>query len=116
MMPYRQVTSDDLWVDDINADDYNRWVTRGATRASSFEVMRRKDDLYKYGIVVEYNTNPVIKSYGSAIFIHIWRGKGKPTAGCVALSEEDIIRILRWLNPAARPLVVMGTETVMEGY
>lgn len=116
MMPYRQVTGDDLWVDDINADDYNRWVRRGTTRASSFEVMKREDDLYKYGIVVEYNTNPVIKGYGSAIFFHIWKGKGKPTAGCVALSEEDIIRIIRWLNPAARPLVVMGTNVTREGY
>ncbi len=109
MMPYRQVTVDDLWVDDVNAADYNRWVRRGETSASSFEVMKRDDDLYKYGIVVEYNTNPVVKGHGSAIFFHLWRGKGKPTEGCVALPEDDLVRLLRWLNPAARPLAVMGT-------
>jgi len=115
MMPYRQVSSDDLWVDDVHAADYNRLVKRGSTRASSFEVMRRDDDLYKYGIVVEYNTDPVIKGYGSAIFFHLWRGKGKPTEGCVALSEEDLIRILRWLNPEAKPLAVMGTNATIDG-
>lgn len=109
-MPYRQATVDDLWIDDVHADDYNRWVRRGTTKASSFERMRRADDLYKYGIIVEYNTNPVIKGYGSAIFFHLWRGKGISTAGCIALSEEDLIRILKWLDPAARPLVVMGTK------
>jgi len=115
-MPYRQATVNDLWVDDVHADDYNRWVKKGTTKASSFERMRREDDLYKYGIVLEYNTNPVIKGYGSAIFIHLWKGTGKPTEGCIALSEGDLIRVIRWLNPEARPLVVMGTKEIIEGY
>lgn len=115
-MPYRQATDDDLWVDDVHADDYNRWVKRGATKASSFERMKRDDNLYKYGIVVEYNMNPVIKGHGSAIFFHLWRGNEKPTEGCVALSEEDLVTILRWLNPASRPLVVMGTNVTIGGY
>jgi len=110
-MPYRQATVDDLWIDDVGADDYNRWVRRGTTQAASFETMRRNDDLYKYGIVVEYNTKPVVKGSGSAIFFHLWQGKGNSTAGCIALSEENLIRIMKWLDPAARPLVVMGTQT-----
>ena len=115
-MPYRQATDDDLWVDDIHADDYNRWVKRGSTKASSFERMKRDDNLYKYGIVVEYNMNPAIKGHGSAIFFHLRRGNEKPTEGCVALSEEDLVTILRWLNPASRPLVVMGTNITIGGY
>lgn len=114
-MPYRQTTLDDLWIDDVQADDYNRWVRRGTTQAASFERMKRDDDLYKYGIVVEYNTNPVIKGQGSAIFVHLWRGKGIATAGCIALSDEDLIRILKWLDPAAKPLVIMGTNETIGG-
>ncbi|MBI4633408.1 MAG: L,D-transpeptidase family protein [Deltaproteobacteria bacterium] len=113
-MSYRQTDADDLWVDDVQADDYNRWTTKGTTKAASFERMRRDDDLYKLGVVVEYNTNPVIKGYGSAIFFHLWRGKGIPTAGCVALSEEDLGRIVRWLDPAAQPVVIMGTNITVE--
>jgi L,D-peptidoglycan transpeptidase YkuD (ErfK/YbiS/YcfS/YnhG family) len=113
-MPYRQATADDLWVDDVRADDYNRWVTRIATRAASFEKMRRDDDLYKLGIVVEYNTHPVIKGRGSAIFFHLWRGKGRATLGCIALPEEDLIKIVRWLDPAAAPVAMMGTNITVE--
>jgi L,D-peptidoglycan transpeptidase YkuD (ErfK/YbiS/YcfS/YnhG family) len=109
-MPYRQVLSDDLWIDDINADDYNKWVKRKETHAASYEIMKRNDNLYKYGIVIEYNTNPVIRGYGSAIFLHVWGGHNVATSGCVAVSEGNILRILEWLDPAAKPFIIMGTR------
>jgi L,D-peptidoglycan transpeptidase YkuD (ErfK/YbiS/YcfS/YnhG family) len=107
-MPYRQATNDDVWVDDPNSIDYNRWVKKQDTHAASYEMMKRDDNLYKYGIVIEYNTDPVIKGNGSAIFLHIRKGEGIPTAGCVAVSEEDIIKIIGWLDPAAAPLIITG--------
>lgn len=107
-MPYRQALTDDIWVDDQNAEDYNLWVKKSETRATSYEMMKRDDNLYKYGIVIEYNTDPVIKGNGSAIFLHVWKGEGITTAGCVAVSEEDIIKILSWLDPAASPLIITG--------
>ena len=109
-MPYRRATDNDFWVDDVSSDDYNRWVTdRSGT--TSAEKMRRDDDLYKYGIVIEYNMNPVVKGKGSAIFLHVWRAEGKATLGCVAMSEGKMIRLLEWLDPGKRPLIVMGTES-----
>lgn len=113
-MPYRQALPDDLWIDDAHAGDYNRWVKKDSTQAKSYEKMKRNDDLYKYGIVIEYNTNPVIKGYGSAIFFHIWRGENRATEGCVAVAEDDIKRILDWLDPQALPLIIMGTENILE--
>lgn len=113
-MPYRQALTDDLWIDDVHAVDYNRWVKQADTKAVSYEKMRRDDDLYKYGIVIEYNTNPVIKGLGSAIFLHIWRAENIGTEGCVAVAEEEIIRILGWLDPRALPLIIMGTENILE--
>lgn len=109
-MPYRQASEEDLWVDDPNAPDYNQWVKQGETGAASYEKMKREDGQYKYGIVIEYNTDPVIKGHGSAIFFHIWKGKDFPTAGCVAVSEEDIIKIFEWLDPNAFPLIIMGIK------
>ncbi len=32
-MPYRQALADDLWIDDPNAPDYNRWVKQSQTQA-----------------------------------------------------------------------------------
>lgn len=113
-MPYRQALSDDLWVDDANAPDYNRWVKKGYTRAGSYEKMRRADALYKYGIVIEYNTDPVVKGHGSAIFLHIWKQPGATTAGCVAVSEQDILKILSWLDPSAAPAIIINPEPLKE--
>lgn len=104
---YRQATKNDIWVDDPASGDYNKWVRKGETTASSFEEMKRNDNLYRYGIVTGYNLHPVIKGRGSAIFLHVWRGKGKPTAGCIAMAEKDIIEILAWLDPSKQPVIVI---------
>jgi L,D-peptidoglycan transpeptidase YkuD (ErfK/YbiS/YcfS/YnhG family) len=109
-MPYRQASEEDLWVDDPNAPDYNQWIKKGETGAASYEKMKREDGQYKYGIVIEYNTDLMIKGNGSAIFFHVWKGRDFPTAGCVAVSEEDIIKIFEWLDPKAFPLVIMGIK------
>lgn len=107
-MPYRQATPTDVWVDDPASPNYNRWVQKDLAQASSFELMRRDDDLYKYGIVIEYNTEEVVPGAGSAIFFHVWSGPGRNTAGCVATREDHLVELLRWLDPARRPWIVLG--------
>ncbi|HOG10580.1 MAG TPA: L,D-transpeptidase family protein [Smithella sp.] len=109
-MLYRQIKEDDIWVDDSEAADYNRWTKQSVTQSTSYERMKRDDDLYKYGIVIAYNTDPVVQGRGSAIFVHVWKDKSVPTAGCVAVSEENILRLLHWLDPAAAPLIIMGLK------
>ncbi len=108
-MPYLALAEDDVWVDDPKAPDYNLLVKRSATKANSYETMRRKDDLYKYGFVVEYNTEPIVPGHGSAIFIHIQSGIGKPTAGCIAFGEDRLQRLFTWLDPSKNPHVAIGT-------
>jgi len=108
-MPYRQVTDDDFWVDDVNSEDYNKWV-KGEPNAASWEKMKREDDQYKYSVVIEYNMHPVVKGRGSAIFLHVWK-PGESTSGCVSMSEEMVLKILGWLDPARKPLIIMGSES-----
>ena len=50
---------------------------------------------------------------GSAIFLHI--NIGMPTAGCVTLPAGELLEILRWLNPAASPRIVMGVGALGMG-
>jgi L,D-peptidoglycan transpeptidase YkuD (ErfK/YbiS/YcfS/YnhG family) len=114
-MPYRVITREDVWVDDPASPDYNTAVKRDRTAALSFEEMRRHDDLYKYVIVVDYNTMPVVKDRGSAIFIHLWKGPGEPSAGCIALAEDDVRKLIGWLDPLARPVIVLGTPDTLNG-
>ena len=101
-LTYRQATATDLWVDDPESPDYNLWV-KAPTKAKSFEEMRRKDDLYQIGAVIEYNTDPVVPGKGSAIFFHVWGGPDSPTAGCVAVEKEKLRSILKWLDKAKSP-------------
>ncbi|HNW92951.1 MAG TPA: L,D-transpeptidase family protein, partial [bacterium] len=99
---YVQVTDSDIWIDDVNHPDYNRWVQLPTT-AASFEYLHRRDVLYRYAIVVDYNRDPVVAGNGSAIFIHIRRADGRPTAGCIALAETDLLQLLRRLRPSPDP-------------
>ena len=103
---YRQSTENDFWVDDIHSPQYNQWVV-GKPNAASFEEMKRKDGLYKYGAVIEYNTHPIVPGNGSAIFMHIWRGPGKPTSGCVSFSPRSIRHLLTWLDIKRDPVIIL---------
>ena len=105
---YRQATADDRWVDDPASSQYNTWV-KGEVQANSFEKMLREDGLYDAGIVVQYNALPVIPGRGSAIFVHIWRDKGKsPTAGCVALEKNKLLELLKALDARKSPVIILG--------
>jgi L,D-peptidoglycan transpeptidase YkuD (ErfK/YbiS/YcfS/YnhG family) len=108
-LSYRQATSNDFWVDDVHSRQYNQWVT-GKPDAASFEIMKRQDDLYQYGAVIEYNTDPVVTGMGSAIFLHVWRNDGQSTSGCVAISKNNLKKLLAWLDPKRNPVILIKTQ------
>ena len=116
-LAYRPITDRDYFVDAPASTDYNRWVTIPASRPNrpeklwpSFERMKRLDRLYEFGIVVQQNDSPVVKGKGSAIFLHVWRAPGVPTVGCTAMAREDLLMLLRWLDPKQEPLLVQTPE------
>ena len=106
-MPYRQLTENDYWVDDPSSSQYNTWVY-GVPSARSYERLKRSDSMHKYGIVIAYNTNPIVSGKGSAIFLHVWRSAGTGTAGGIALAEEDLVQVLRLLDPAKDPRIILN--------
>ena len=108
LMPYRDLADDVECVDDAQSASYNRLTTRGtATRVdwSSSEKMWQ-EPLYKWGIVVDHNASPVRPGGGSCIFLHIWRGPGRGTAGCTAMEESALTTTIAWLSPKPAPLLV----------
>lgn len=106
VFPYRQATENDYWIDDPASPDYNRWVS-GDRPTVSHERLRLADDVpaYDFGLTLDYNTDPVVPDAGSAIFLHVWLDEHTPTSGCVALSRENVLEILRWLDPAKHPRI-----------
>lgn len=109
-LPFIPATTDTIWIDDPKSPSYNRLSTREEGAGFSFEEMLRPDDLYRYGIVVEYNTKEPVPGLGSAIFFHVQGGPDRATAGCVAAAQEEIVALARRLDPEKKPVTVIGGE------
>ncbi len=110
-MPYRVTTKNDVWSNDPKY--YNMWVTDPKIQG---EFMLRKDSLYDYGFVINYNIPERIVGKGSGIFFHIWRSSDLGTAGCVATSETDLLKVLKWLDPSEKPLIIEGPTSEVLKY
>jgi D-alanyl-D-alanine dipeptidase len=109
---YVPLTADVFGVDDPNSKFYDQVVKLGDVLKdwTSAETMRRADDLYEWGVFVGHNTLPAAPGGGSCIFLHLWAGPGKATAGCTAMGREDIVWLVGWLDAKARPLLVQLTR------
>ncbi len=95
----------DRWVDDPSSPYYNRWATSTEIAGAHAEVLARSDGLYDLALVVEHNSDPVVAGAGSAIFVHL--SDGSATAGCIAFGRSELLTVLRWLDPAAAPVLVV---------
>jgi L,D-peptidoglycan transpeptidase YkuD (ErfK/YbiS/YcfS/YnhG family) len=109
--PYHRIVCGDWWVEDPASPYYNRFrhVRCGSTppfRTTS-EDMSRSPTAYRHLAVIAYNTSPVVAGRGSGIFLHV--STGRPTLGCVSLPRPQLVATLRWLRPAAAPLIAIGT-------
>jgi L,D-peptidoglycan transpeptidase YkuD (ErfK/YbiS/YcfS/YnhG family) len=112
-IPFIQTTAEDKWIDDPDSPDYNRYV-RGITQAKSYEKLLLNGNDYRYCMVIEYNTNPVIKGHGSAIFLHLSEYETiNSSSGCVVLLQKDMEKLLKWMNPVSNPSILMGTMKVL---
>ena len=83
------------WCNDSRIIKYNKEVNRNKIKNS--EKLFRKDHKYDALIVINYNSNPVIKNKGSAIFLHLTKNY-KPTAGCIALKKNDFFKLIKIIN------------------
>ena len=99
---YTQLQGGEQWVDDVASARYNQWVTKDTTPVDwkSAEDLPKETVAYKYVAVIEYNTANIVKGAGSAIFLHC--SLGRPTSGCVSVSEEAMIKILGLIKPGTR--------------
>jgi L,D-peptidoglycan transpeptidase YkuD (ErfK/YbiS/YcfS/YnhG family) len=97
---YHRLVCGDWWDSDSGSPTYNRFrhVACGRSLAHS-EPLWRISPQYRYFAEIRYNAGPVAPGRGSAIFLHV--SASRPTAGCVALPEAQLVRLLRWLRPGA---------------
>lgn len=126
---YRKVDGNDYWTGDArDPKTYNLFQSSAASgrtwRISRSERLAAFPKQYEYAAVIDFNrparasvrwdakrkqyvtSKPANTKRGSAIFLHV-NGRGS-TAGCVSLRRADLVRVLRWLDPALRPRIVMA--------
>ena len=84
------------WCNDNKSKKYNQEIIFPFKYEA--EKLYRKDKSYDLFINIKYNSKPVIKHKGSAIFLHISNNKYKPTQGCVAITKKDFFKILPHIN------------------
>ncbi|WP_229069039.1 L,D-transpeptidase [Actinoplanes sp. DH11] len=131
-LPYRKVDKNDYWVGDRrDAKTYNLFQPSAPAsrtwRKSQAERLAAYPKQYAYAAVVNFNKpgrvrwdakrkqyvagKPAKVGRGSAIFLHA-SGKGA-TAGCVSVSRANVVRLLKWLDPAQRPRIVMAPSSAI---
>jgi len=110
-LAYRDITGSQIvWDDDPQSPLYNLWVdTTSQTPGANPEPMYNTP-AYNYGAVIAYNAART-PGLGSAIFLHV--STGGSTAGCVALPQGQLLDVLRWLDPAQQPRIIMGVRGVV---
>ncbi len=106
-IPYVPITEVTQCIEDSKSKYYNQIVDNSKVIKDweTADFMKRKDDLYKWGVFVKHNT-PAKAEAGSCIFFHLWRGPGKHTAGCTAMTEENILDLIKWLDASKEPRLV----------
>ena len=93
LLPLVPLTPEDGWCDAPDDPLYNRWVK--LPYAASHENLWLEDHIYDVIVELGHNDDPPVPSLGSAIFLHLARPDWGPTAGCVAVTLEDMLEILR---------------------
>jgi len=113
-LAYQAMDANDWCVDVPGSPLYNRIVDDRDVGADavkgSTEPMRRDlhlggDHRYRIGFVIEHNATGIDRG-GSCIFAHVWKSPTDATAGCTAMSDEDLQVLLGWLDRRRSPRFV----------
>jgi L,D-peptidoglycan transpeptidase YkuD (ErfK/YbiS/YcfS/YnhG family) len=110
---YRETTPSDWWISEpgpyYNTEQHCA-VSCPFTQGAPNEHLYYEMPYYTYAAVIDYNTRNapggVQQGAGSAFFLHV--AVGAPTQGCVAVPEQDLVTLLRWLDPGAQPRILIG--------
>lgn len=100
----RAIRPDDGWCENPADRHYNRPVK--LENSSCADRLMRDDHLYDFIIEIDHNTTPRIAGRGSAVFLHLARPGFAPTAGCVAMTKANMLKLLARIDRKTR--IVIG--------
>ena len=109
---YHRLVCGDWWDEQPSSPLYNHFVHVACGTKPDFgggsEALWQTVPSYDYFAVIAYNRHPIVPGKGSAIFLHV--STGQPTAGCVSIPVDELLRILRTLKPDMKPLIYIGVR------
>jgi|GEM_PF-1841824 len=105
-LPYFRAGVHDWWDENPASPHYNRHVVSSVSPGGDSENLYDAGLAYTHAVVINYNMNPVVKGAGSGFFLHV--SFGAPTQGCIAIPENQLTRVMRWLRPADHPVIIIG--------
>ena len=120
-LPYLVLTPSIECVDDPSSKNYNRIVDRSTVAVdwNSSEHMRDVGESYRWGIVIDHNATVPGRAAprpggGSCVFLHIWHSPDRGTAGCTAMTRNNLESLLLWLDPSRLPVLVQLPESTYQ--
>ena len=105
-MPYTKVTKYHYWCGASSSKYYNQFCdsrVNGRSCTKSDEHLIDYKGAYNYCMFIDYNAAGVAHK-GSCIFLHCF-SKNKYTAGCVAISEASMKKIVQWARPGVKIVI-----------
>ena len=103
LLPVRRIGPDVAWCEDPADRRYNRPFRRSANEPG--DRLWRVDGLYDLIVEIDHNVRPRMTGRGSAVFLHVARPDRGPTAGCLAMSANELRRLLRAISPKTRIVI-----------
>ena len=107
-MTWRQITENSYWTE-VEDESFNTWVESETPVPGEHLIDYYQ---YKYAVNIGFNLEDIVYSRGSAIFLHCKSADHWYTAGCVSLSEEDMLNLLRMLRDGAYMIIVPDAESI----
>ncbi|MBR3255418.1 MAG: L,D-transpeptidase family protein [Clostridia bacterium] len=102
IVKYTQITDDMYWcATGSNGKKYNTLLYKSDDPNNDYSEDEHLMDYpirYKYLLDMGYNKAGAPYA-GNAIFLHCWKTPDTPTGGCVAVSEESMVKILQTITP-----------------
>ena len=128
LAPYRAVQYGDCWGATANHRDYQHLVYRPDCPGPDDEYLPRIGGVYSHAAVIGANLDPISGDepgetpYAAAIFLHrhnygngATSGSVRPTSGCVSLAYDDLVAVLRLIDPELTPVFAIGPTTWLAG-
>ncbi len=91
------------WCDDPRSIYYNKLI-KFPFKQNAEKLFLRKN-IYDLILVINFNTKPVVKNKGSAIFLHLADKNFKPTKGCIGIKKKSFIKILPLINKKTKIII-----------